>query len=589
MGFVPPRRPAPWAKSWPYLLGAVLLAAGLLLAWRYHDDLRSPRALYREAQTATPRRAARLYDLLARKVPELEEYWRCWAAELRLPAYEAVAALDDLARYRPDSPVAYQAHLALARYYASIESPDTVAQYKAALALDDTVAVRLELARYLEEQNALSAAYQQYLQVLGRDRPDAFVDVRRTGPDALTIARDLLSRQYCRDALDALRDAHADEVHCLRAEALSCLGQHKEAVAEQHACAESPQGQNGGASQGSGETRPLSEEQTLLASSDPIDWWKATWDIDMQGRITQVIPIYLRIAERKVFVSDDAAYRALILARRENDHESEGMALSLLRSMQPNWLAWRATGELALRPAPPFPDSAVDLLVGEIIRKVAALESLGREDLAYQELRFTGRVSETPEVLFKVAQELAKRGYVAPAYSLAAPYLADHPFASQEFWQLAYPHAYEPDVILRANAYHVPPELAWAVMRQESAFAPEVVSSAGARGLMQVMPATLGEMNQLLNASYAPGDAFLPGPNINVCVRYLSQMLEYYNGDADLAIMAYNAGPATVDTWKELPTSKDRDDLLRFVPYGETREYLERVSLDALIYQEVYR
>lgn len=590
MGPAVARRLAQWfAKAWPYVLLVLLLAVGALLTWHYRDDWRSPRALYHEAQTATRRRAAQLYDLLAEKVPELEEYWRLWAAEQRLPAYDAVAALNDVARYRPDSPAAYQAHLALARYYASIESPQMVAEYKAALALDDVVAVRLELARYLEEQNALAGAYQQYLQMLGRERPDSVVDLRRTGPDVLTVARDLLSRQYCRDALDVLREARGGQAHCLRAEALSCLGRDKEAAAEQQACGESPQGRGEGGSQGAGETKPISEEQRLLGSSDVIDWWKATWDMDLQGRITEVVPIYLNIAERKVFVSDDAAYRALILARRANDHEIEEKALALLQSMQPNWLAWRATGELALHLAPPFPDSAVGLLTGQVLRKVAALESLGRADVAYQELRLTGRTSETPEILFKMAVELARRGQVAPAYSLAAPYLIDHPFAPREFWQLAYPQVYGSDVTLRAEAYHVPPELIWAVMRQESAFVPEAASSAGARGLMQVMPTTMEELNQLLNTRYAPGDAFRPGPNIHVCTGYLAQMLEHYHGDTDLALMAYNAGPGNVAQWQELPVSKDRDDFLRFVPYGETREYLERVSLDAFIYRELYR
>jgi soluble lytic murein transglycosylase-like protein len=571
------------------VLAALLVAAGATLVWQFRDRIRSAKDLYGEAQAAAPRRAAQLYDLLAQRAPAIEEYWRLWAAEKRLPAYDAVAALNEVARYRPDSPAAYEAHLALARYYARIESPDTVAQYKAALALDNTVAVRLELARYLEEQQALPEAYQQYLLMLGRDRPDAVSDLRRTGPDALTIARDLLSRQYCRDVLDVLRGIRGVEVPCLRAEAYRCLGQEKEAAVEQQACLETSQDKAGSSSQGAGETKPESAEQVLLASNDPTDWWKATWDIDAQGRITEVIPIYLQIAQRNAPFADDAAYRALVLARRANDAPSATEALSLLQSRRPSWLAWRATGDLGLQPAPSFPDAALDLLNAEVLHKVAALESLGREDLAFQELRFTGRVSETPEVLYQMAQELARRGHIAPAYSLTAAYLVDHPFASLEFWQLAYPRAYEAEVTSRAEAYHVPPELVWAVMRQESAFAPEAVSSAGARGLMQVMPGTFAEMNELLKGGYAPGDAFLPGPNIDACARYLAQLLEHYQGDADLAIMAYNAGPGNVDTWRDLPVGKDRDDLLRFVPYGETREYLERVSLDALLYQELYR
>ena len=52
--------------------------------------------------------------------------------------------------------------------------------------------------------------------------------------------------------------------------------------------------------------------------------------------------------------------------------------------------------------------------------------------------------------------------------------------------------------------------------------------------------------------------------------------------------MAYNAGPGNVNAWLDLPTGQDGDDLLRFALFGETREYLERVSLDRLIYMQLY-
>jgi len=573
-------------RVWRYLVLAALLAAAGAVVWPCRDHLRSPQALYREAKTATPRRAARLYALMAKKMPELEEYCHLWSAQARLPAFEAVETLHKVARYRPDSPAAYHAHLTLARYYASIESFETDDEYLAALALDDTVEARLELARYLEEQNDRAGAYKQYRAMIGLERPDAFAGMRRTAPDAVTVAGDLLGSRYCSDALEALRHVDSCEAHCLRGRALRCLGLDDEVAAEEAACQEC----SGGERVESAEAENLGEkEQRLLNSDDPVDWWRATWDMDVQKRYTDVVPIYLRIAESDVYVSDDAAYRAWVLARRElRDPKVQETALSLLRSMQPNWLAWRATNTLDWETPPAFPQSAVDALTRDVLRKVVALESIGREDLAYQELRFTAMVSETPEVVLKMAEELSARGHIVPACSLALPYLVDHPYAALGVWGLGYPPAYADQLNLRARQYGVEPELVWAVMRQETLFQAELVSRAGARGLMQIMGELQSDTCKEIGVGCVPGDAFRPGPSIHIGTYYLSRLLDYYDGDLDLVIMAYNAGPGAVDQWTQDPAIKDRDDLLRFAWYGETREYLERVSLDYMIYKELY-
>jgi tetratricopeptide (TPR) repeat protein len=163
------------------------LLAAAVLAWTFRDHLRSPQALYREAQTASPQRAVVLYGRLGERLPQIEEYARLWAAEAAMPEVDALRALQSVAAFRPQSPAAYQAHLTIARYYASIEAPQAEDAYRAALALQDTVALRLELARYLEERGDDDGAYAEYLDILG-ERPDAFAGMRRTGRDPLVVA-----------------------------------------------------------------------------------------------------------------------------------------------------------------------------------------------------------------------------------------------------------------------------------------------------------------------------------------------------------------------------------------------------------------
>ncbi len=116
------------------------------------------------------------------------------------------------------------------------------------------------------------------------------------------------------------------------------------------------------------------------------------------------------------------------------------------------------------------------------------------------------------------------------------------------------------DVLIRrlGERYGLPPELLRAVIRQESAFDPFAVSKKGAQGLMQLMPGTARR--------FGVQDVFDPAENVLGGVKYLRFLLDRYEGDARLALAAYNAGEAAVDRYAGIP------------PYAETRDYVERIA-----------
>jgi len=113
-------------------------------------------------------------------------------------------------------------------------------------------------------------------------------------------------------------------------------------------------------------------------------------------------------------------------------------------------------------------------------------------------------------------------------------------------------------VALQSRAHDVPASLVHAVIYQESGGDPSAVSSAGAMGLMQLMPGTA--------AAYGVSNPFNPDENVAGGVAYLQDLLLRYHGDVTLALAAYNAGSGAVAKYGGVP------------PYAETRGYVSSVT-----------
>ncbi len=126
-----------------------------------------------------------------------------------------------------------------------------------------------------------------------------------------------------------------------------------------------------------------------------------------------------------------------------------------------------------------------------------------------------------------------------------------------------------------------------AIARQESAFDHKAVSSANARGLMQIIPDTAKETAEQFSLSYnSVNDLFKPATNITVGSHYLDAMSERFSNNRILATASYNAGPHRVENWIQYASKPLPADIwIELIPFSETRNYVKRVLTNNVIYQ----
>ncbi len=149
-----------------------------------------------------------------------------------------------------------------------------------------------------------------------------------------------------------------------------------------------------------------------------------------------------------------------------------------------------------------------------------------------------------------------------------------------------------PEVSLRSNV-GIEGALALALIRQESTFNNKIVSSAGARGLMQLMPNTSKRLAHKLSLKHDPTDARLSEDNdynILIGTAEIQELLESYHGSYILTIAGYNAGSGRIDDWLGIygdPRKPGVDplDWIESIPFAETRNYVQRVLEAAQVYR----
>lgn len=153
------------------------------------------------------------------------------------------------------------------------------------------------------------------------------------------------------------------------------------------------------------------------------------------------------------------------------------------------------------------------------------------------------------------------------------------------YYRLRFPLPFERQIRREARAHGLDPSWVVALIRAESAWAPDARSHANARGLMQLLPST-ARMEATRRGQRYPGDAelFDPKENLSLGIAHLATMLERHGGLPFLATAAYNAGPSPVARWLAQRPVADVDLWIETIPYRETREYVARILAFATVY-----
>ncbi len=152
-------------------------------------------------------------------------------------------------------------------------------------------------------------------------------------------------------------------------------------------------------------------------------------------------------------------------------------------------------------------------------------------------------------------------------------------------WRHAYPRAFPDEVAYASKAHQVDDALILSIMRTESHFRPNVTSPVGARGLMQLMPATADRIGKRVKGGRSHSARFRdPRSNVWLGAWYLGTLMARYGNRIELAAGAYNAGPGAMDEWVKSYEGMPMDEFVERIPYRETRRYVRRVMETYLIY-----
>ncbi|HVT43193.1 MAG TPA: transglycosylase SLT domain-containing protein [Thermoanaerobaculia bacterium] len=343
-----------------------------------------------------------------------------------------------------------------------------------------------------------------------------------------------------------------------------------------------------------------------LTGTDGVNIWNLGWIHTLARQDQRALATF----DQYLLRHPDADYTTNALFWGAKIHERNGdlgrrdqRMQRLIDRYPTSYYSYRAREILGLaHPPPPAGlESAVPFAAAGVtapdarVEMVRFLMDAGLEREAAREMqRLAAASSDDRVIAFTLADTYASAGQPLRAIvvlqrsfrNVIRHGAADVP---RRFWEILYPRDHWETIVESAGKNGVDPFLIAAMIRQESAWEPSTVSSAGAVGLMQIMPHEASSIAAAAGlGAISREDLFDPSRNIAVGAAELRQKLDRMNGNRLLAIASYNAGEAAVGRWIAKTPLHDVDLFVESIPYDETRLYVKNVMRNYNEYRRIY-
>ncbi len=368
----------------------------------------------------------------------------------------------------------------------------------------------------------------------------------------------------------------AAEIHFYRADALHDRGAYEEAISAYRSATET------------GSSSSLAD----LA-------WMRLGLIEMErGRYESAAAVFLEYTERfpEGALWDQATYwlgrAATEVEGADAGREHFGAVMRRLRTSYYSVLSAAELGESFAVDVPAAPEAgATPIWIREGLEVLDLLTDADLEDAASWWVgRLRSRAGEAIEDRPSLAEALIERGFTVEGIRLGQAHLSEGKPLDQRLVRIIYPFPFREVIVAEANERGLDPFFLAGLIRQESAFDPDIVSRAGAIGLMQVMPATgleLAEGERI--RGFSSESLETPEINLHLGVNYWLELERRFEGEhVPLRLSAYNAGPTRARRWRNLPENADALRFTERIPFQETRGYVKSVSRNAALYRALY-
>lgn len=221
---------------------------------------------------------------------------------------------------------------------------------------------------------------------------------------------------------------------------------------------------------------------------------------------------------------------------------------------------------------------------------LALLDDAGLEEaVASRIASMKARAGDADDTLLSLAVALHAGGHVLEGIRVGLQLRGEGRPWDRTLLRVVYPFPHRELVESRARDLGLDSFLVAGIIRQESAFVPDIVSPAGAIGLMQVMPATGRQLaGRIGPRGFRTETLETPELNVHLGARFLADLMRRYEGDIPLVLSAYNAGPSRANRWRRFPEAEDPHRFTERIPFAETRGYVKNVVRNRALYRWLY-